>query len=505
MPTPRRSNRLQERSNSGSKVVSKDQPLPTLRSRSRSRSRSNRQVSQHSMRSIAAQNQPKNEKFTDLEKGLAEGYENSRVPNTRNSSNLPISEKINILLLFLLYTLQGIPMGLCQSLPLFLKDRGASYDALTLLTLASTPFSLKLLWAPLVDTVFIKRFGRRKTWLVPIQLLTGILMMSCSDHVVRWIGGDVNAGVTNEQPNIIPLTIFFTSIYFLMATQDIAVDGWALTMLSPENVGYASTANSIGQNFGQFIANQGFISLSDTTWCHRFLGTPIGYSVATLSSFMTVGGVAFVVVTLIIALLKKEKQLPEAEQPDGIIDTYKQIISLMRLAPVQSLIMILLTFKAAFAPADSVAQFKMQEYGMPKADWATFSPATLVVGLVLPALIANWVSRDPLQAVSWGIPLKLTTTGLYWILVKYVQVAYSGGSRPSIGFFVCLLSWTNSLAVWATGHTTSTYADGYTVITIAALVFGLVWMYIIFPTLKRLEAVPREDWWVHKDRTAKGL
>ena len=36
-----------------------------------------------------------------------------------------------------------------------------------------------------------------------------------------------------------------------MATQDIAVDGWALTMLSPENVGYASTCNSV-RNFVLF-------------------------------------------------------------------------------------------------------------------------------------------------------------------------------------------------------------------------------------------------------------
>ena len=29
--------------------------------------------------------------------------------------------------------------------------------------------------------------------------------------------------------------------------QDVAVDGWALTMLKPKNVGYASTCNSVGQ------------------------------------------------------------------------------------------------------------------------------------------------------------------------------------------------------------------------------------------------------------------
>ena len=32
--------------------------------------------------------------------------------------------------------------------------------------------------------------------------------------------------------------------------QDIAVDGWALTMLRKENVGYAATTNAMGQTLG---------------------------------------------------------------------------------------------------------------------------------------------------------------------------------------------------------------------------------------------------------------
>ena len=39
------------------------------------------------------------------------------------------------------------------------------------------------------------------------------------------------------------LTLMFSLLYFLAATQDIAVDGWALTMLKPINVGLAATCN----------------------------------------------------------------------------------------------------------------------------------------------------------------------------------------------------------------------------------------------------------------------
>jgi len=40
---------------------------------------------------------------------------------------------------------------------------------------------------------------------------------------------------------------------FFAATQDIAVDGWALTMLTKENRSLASTCNSVGQTAGYFL------------------------------------------------------------------------------------------------------------------------------------------------------------------------------------------------------------------------------------------------------------
>lgn len=52
--------------------------------------------------------------------------------------------------------------------------------------------------------------------------------------------------------------------------QDIAVDGWALTMLSRENVGFASTCNTIGQTLGFFISQVGFLALYDPDVCNKY-------------------------------------------------------------------------------------------------------------------------------------------------------------------------------------------------------------------------------------------
>ena len=52
---------------------------------------------------------------------------------------------------------------------------------------------------------------------------------------------------------VLILFSMFFFLNFLAATQDIAVDGWALTMLQRHNVGYASTCNSVGQVENAFL------------------------------------------------------------------------------------------------------------------------------------------------------------------------------------------------------------------------------------------------------------
>lgn len=50
-------------------------------------------------------------------------------------------------------------------------------------------------------------------------------MILMSSSITDWLGSD------DKAPSMMLLTISFLFLNFLAATQDIAVDGWALTML----------------------------------------------------------------------------------------------------------------------------------------------------------------------------------------------------------------------------------------------------------------------------------
>lgn len=102
-----------------------------------------------------------------------------------------------------------------------------SYSDQGMYSFATWPFSIKILWAPLVDVFFIKKIGRRKTWVVICQLTTGIIMLSLSGFVNNLI----ESNSQNKKSDIYFLTLIFGILVFLCATQDTALDAWSLDLL----------------------------------------------------------------------------------------------------------------------------------------------------------------------------------------------------------------------------------------------------------------------------------
>ena len=182
-----------------------------------------------------------------------------------SSKKMTMKDKRNLALLFLLYTLQGVPLGLAASVPMLLQELKVGYKQQAIFSLVSWPFSVKLLWAPIVDSIYSNRFGRRKSWLIPTQYMIGSTMILLSYYINSMIGTE---GVV---PNVAILTVVFFLLYTCAATQDIAVDGWAVSMLPREHVGHASTCNSVGQTTGYFLGYTVFLALESKEFCNTYL------------------------------------------------------------------------------------------------------------------------------------------------------------------------------------------------------------------------------------------
>src|SRR5262249_15788229 len=78
----------------------------------------------------------------------------------------------------------GLPLALSGStLQVWMREAGVDLGTIGLFALIGTPYTLKFLWAPLVDALhvplFTQAFGRRRGWLVfsPLLLLISLLLV----------------------------------------------------------------------------------------------------------------------------------------------------------------------------------------------------------------------------------------------------------------------------------------------------------------------------------------
>ncbi len=148
-------------------------------------------------------------------------------------------------MLTVLYGAQGLPFGFqSNALPLYLGELELSYTQIGLARALALPWALKALWAPLVD-----RYGRRKTWIVGAQLL---LTATCV----------VAAFFPLSSQTLVPFLACVLLMNFFAATQDIAVDGLAVDLLSPRELGAGNAAQVVGYKVGILTGGSLLVALS---------------------------------------------------------------------------------------------------------------------------------------------------------------------------------------------------------------------------------------------------
>lgn len=248
-------------------------------------------------------------------------------------------------------------------------------------------------------------------------------------------------------PDIRSLTLSFFFLNFLAATQDIAVDGWALTMLKKQNVGYASTCNSVGQTAGYFLGYVMFVALESPKFCNDYLRSiPEAKGLITLSGFLYFWGIIFLITTTMVWLLKKENNNSVASEADhsedlNITDTYKLLLKIFKLPAIQLTVLVLLTCKIGFSASDSVTGLKLVEIGVPKAQLALLAVPLVPLQIVLPLLISRYTAGPkPMEIFLKAMPCRLMFGFVYIGLVwSTPQFKNSEGQFPSYYYLLVVL------------------------------------------------------------------
>ena len=168
------------------------------------------------------------------------------------------------LLLFSLYWAQGLPVGfMTHALPVVLRAQGVSLAHIGGFGLLMLPWAIKVFWAPWVDKFGSDRIGHYRSWILPTQLLTVVILIILSFLPIH----------TLNQPSY--LLAFFVALFVMNstgATQDIATDGLAVSILKGDQQHWGNMFQVIGSRLG-FIVGGGAIlwALDWLNWQSTFL------------------------------------------------------------------------------------------------------------------------------------------------------------------------------------------------------------------------------------------
>ncbi|KAF9918684.1 hypothetical protein FBU30_011327 [Linnemannia zychae] len=369
---------------------------------------------------------------------------------------MPMSAKDtwNFALLVVLYLLQGIPIGLAfGSIPFLLKAK-MSYTQIGVFSLAHYPYSMKFLWSPIVDAVYNKEIGRRKSWIIPIQLLTGFMFL--------WLGVNIDDWMSQDQIDVGALTAVFFVLIFFSATQDIAVDGWALTLLSKDNVSYASTAQTIGINSGYFLSFTVFLAFNSPDFSNKyFRSEPQDYGLVPLGGYLKFWSIIYFVLTLWLVFLKKEERSHMDDNDIDIISVYKIILKIIRLPHMKSYMAVLLMAKVGFIANSAVTALKLLEKGFSKEDLALAVLIDFPFQIIFGYYAVRWSSGSrPLKPWLWAFCAHLvcciiamlivskfpkdgivTSTYFYMVLVTTVTTSFTSTvAFVSMGAFMTVIA-----------------------------------------------------------------
>nr|WP_244193843.1 RhtX/FptX family siderophore transporter [Bordetella genomosp. 12] len=146
-----------------------------------------------------------------------------------------------------LYLSQGIPLGLAmEALPILLRRDGLSLQVLAWLPLVGLPWVLKFLWASQVDNRWFRAWGRRRSWILPMQSLALVCLLALAGLGL----GDVGLGL-----------LLMAVASLASATQDIATDGLTAEHCRGEDLPRANAIQVGGTMVGFFLGGPGCLAL----------------------------------------------------------------------------------------------------------------------------------------------------------------------------------------------------------------------------------------------------
>jgi PAT family beta-lactamase induction signal transducer AmpG len=331
-------------------------------------------------------------------------------------SGLLVYLRPGVLIVMLLGFSSGLPLALSgETLRVWMADRGVDLGTIGLLSLAGLPYTLKFIWAPVVDALpvpYLSKLGRRRGWLVASQLLLMVAILFL--------------GTRNPVASPLMVGVAALLVAFASATQDIVVDAFRVQSLPTDEQAAGMASYVAAYRMGMLASGAGVIGLSgwlELQGLSKEAVWPLAYAAAA----------ALVLVGLAATLLAREPQsATEAGGAQGqsalkrLYDTARDSFSefLLRDAAIA-----VLAFVVVYKLCDALAGAMTAPYVL-SLGYSKVQYATIVKGVGLAALLVGGFAGG---AIARALPLATALlAGAILQSVSILAFVWLGWQEPSM-------------------------------------------------------------------------
>jgi len=395
-----------------------------------------------------------------------------------------------MLAILILAAASGFPNQITESvLQAWLKDSGASNTTIGVMSYVALPYLLKFLWAPFVDRYPLPLLGRRRGWMLAMQLaLAAAIAATALQH----------PGVS-----LAPITVCALAIVFFSATQDIAIDAYRADVSLPSERGLAAAAANLGYRSASWIAVAVALVIADH----------FGWRLAFL---ILAAAMALFAVATVRAPASHNTYQPRSLR-ESVVAPLRELLG---TPSALTLLAVVLLFKVGDAFANKLFTPFMMDVGFSKTEIAVivkalFTASSLVgsvlggILMVRLGLLRSMLAFGVLQAVSNLLYCALALAGKNWLImvaavtIEHLAAAMGGIALVALIMALCdvrysafqyaLLSVLALLPRYSLGYPAGWVADhgGWYVYYVMSFVLAFPGLTMVYLTRRKIEALDR--------------
>lgn len=290
----------------------------------------------------------------------------------------------------ILYFAQGYPFGVVYDLlPVYFRTAGVSLREIGLLSLLGMPWSLKVLWSPLID-----RFGDRRSWSSFCLLGMGAILVALPVFPPGTVGWSLRG-----------LLLVFT---VLSATQDIAIDAYTIGLVARGQEGAANSLRVSAYRVAIIAAGGGVVALS---------------ALAPWPVLLRVAAVVPWLLALVVRAAPKVRVPPEARRA-----LFRPLWSWLGRPSAPAIFLFILLFKVGDAGMGPMVKPFWLDRGLSPAEVGLISTTVGMLMTVLGAVVGGvFVTRVGIFRGLWMLGAMQAVSNL-----GYAGVAWLGLPRPFV-------------------------------------------------------------------------